>query len=365
LSAEGEAVPVRRSTEDAPGALTVSAPSLDLPAAADAGRARAPAALALDVPPPDAGAPDEWPGRRHVLDLDDFSAGEIQHVLRAADAMKEILSRPIKQVPALRGLTVVTLFYEASTRTRVSFELAAKRLGADVVNVTASSSSVTKGESLLDTAHTLRALGADVLVMRHAEAGAPYVVARHVECMVLNAGDGWHAHPTQALLDLYTLRARLGSIAGRRIVIVGDVLHSRVARSAVWGFTRLGAAVTLCGPPTLLPAGELPWPVDVSYDLDRALAGADVVMALRLQRERQQAGLLPSLREYVRLYGLSQERLAQARPDVVVMHPGPMNEGVEIMPEVAYGARSVIAEQVTNGVAIRMALLYLLGGGQA
>jgi aspartate carbamoyltransferase catalytic subunit len=376
-SGEGGAVPNRRSTEDAAGTLALSArpldgpgarrpsvPMLELPASTDEGRTRAPTAPALGVPPPAAGAPDEWPGRRHVLDLDDFSAGEIQHVLRTADAMKEILSRPIKQVPALRGLTVVTLFYEASTRTRVSFELAAKRLGADVVNVTASSSSVTKGESLLDTAHTLRALGADVLVMRHGEAGAPYVVARHVGCMVLNAGDGWHAHPTQALLDLYTLRERLGSIAGRRVVIVGDVLHSRVARSAVWGFTRLGAAVTLCGPPTLLPAGELPWPVDVNYDLDRALAGADVVMALRLQRERQQAGLLPSLREYVRLYGLSQERLAHARPDVVVMHPGPMNEGVEIMPEVAYGARSVIAEQVTNGVAIRMALLYLLGGGQ-
>jgi aspartate carbamoyltransferase catalytic subunit len=308
-------------------------------------------------------APVRGPQRRHVLDLDDFSADEIGTVLDAARAMKTVLSRPIKKVPTLRGKTVVTLFYEASTRTRVSFELAAKRLGADVVNVAASSSSVTKGESLLDTAHTLRALGADVLVMRHSEAGAPYVVAQHVECMVLNAGDGWHAHPTQALLDLYTLRERLGGIAGRRVVIVGDILHSRVARSAIWGFTKLGAMVTLCGPPTLLPAGELPWPVTVDHDLDRALEGADVVMALRLQRERQQAGLLPSLREYVRLYGLTRERLARARPDAVVMHPGPMNEGVEIMPEVAYGAQSVIADQVTNGVAIRMALLYLLGGG--
>ena len=302
---------------------------------------------------------------RHVLDLDDFTADEIEHVLSTADAMKEILGRKIKQVPALRGVTVVTLFYEASTRTRVSFELAAKHLAADMVNVAASSSSVTKGESLLDTAHTLRALGADILVMRHGEAGAPYLVAERAGCQVINAGDGWHAHPTQALLDLYTLRERLGGVAGRRVVIVGDVLHSRVARSDVWGFTRMGAEVVLCGPPTLLPTGPLPWPVTVEYDLDRALRGADVVMALRLQRERQSAGLLPSLREYVRLYGLSHERLERACPGAVVMHPGPMNEGVEIMPEVAYGAQSVIAEQVTNGVAIRMALLYLLGGGAA
>jgi aspartate carbamoyltransferase catalytic subunit len=306
-----------------------------------------------------------WPGRQHVLDLDDFTAGEIEEVLRTADAMKEVLGRQIKQVPALRGVTVVTLFYEASTRTRVSFELAAKHLAADVVNVTASTSSVTKGESLLDTAHTLRALGADVLVMRHGEAGAPYLVAEQVGCHVVNAGDGWHAHPTQALLDLYTVRERLGGVAGRRIVIVGDVQHSRVARSAVWGFTRLGAEVTLCGPPTLLPSGPLPWPATLERDVERALRGADVVMALRLQHERQSAGLLPSLREYVRLYALTAERLARLCPDAVVMHPGPMNEGVEIMPDVAYGERSVIAEQVTNGVAIRMALLYLLSGGGA
>ncbi len=308
---------------------------------------------------------EHWSGRGHVLDLDDFSAGEIEEVLRTADAMKEVLGRKIKQVPALRGVTVVTLFYEASTRTRVSFELAAKRLGADVVNVAASSSSVTKGESLLDTARPLRALGADILVMRHSESGAPYLVAQRVGCHVVNAGDGWHAHPTQALLDLYTLRERLGGVAGRRVVIVGDVLHSRVARSGVWGFTKLGASVTLCGPATLLPSGPLPWPVRVEHDLERALAGADVVMALRLQRERQAAGLLPSLREYVRLYALTRERLDRLCPGALVMHPGPMNEGVEIMPDVAYGERSVIADQVTNGVAVRMALLYLLGGGAA
>jgi aspartate carbamoyltransferase catalytic subunit len=245
----------------------------------------------------------------------------------------------------------------------VSFELAAKRLGAEVVNVAAAGSSVAKGESLLDTADTLRALGADILVMRHEAAGAPYLVARRIDCRVINAGDGWHAHPTQALLDLFTVRERLGGIEGLHLVIVGDVLHSRVARSAIWGFTKLGARVTLCGPPTLLPPGPLPWPgVGVSHDLDTALDGADVVMGLRLQRERQQAGLLPSVREYVRAYGLSAERLARCCPEALVLHPGPMNEGVEIMPEVAHGPRSAIAEQVTNGVATRMALLYLLGG---
>jgi aspartate carbamoyltransferase catalytic subunit len=317
------------------------------------------------VPAPVAPRPTApaWPGRRHVLDLDDFTPAEITHVLDTAASMKEVLARPIKQVPALRGTTVVTLFYEASTRTRVSFELAAKRLGADVVNVTASASSVVKGESLLDTADTLRALGADILVMRHSAAGAPYLVAQRVACRVINAGDGWHAHPTQALLDLYTVRERLGRIAGLRLAIVGDVLHSRVARSAVWGFTKLGARVTLCGPPTLLPTGPLPWPAtEVTHDLERALAGADVVMGLRLQRERQQAALLPSEREYVRLYGLTAERLARLCPDALVLHPGPMNEGVEIMPAVAHGPRSAIADQVTNGVAVRMALLYLLGG---
>ena len=324
---------------------------------------RAPA-LAVE-PAPILGGADAsaWRGRRHVLDLDDFGPAEIEQVLDTATSMKEVLGRPIKQVPALRGVCVVTLFYEASTRTRVSFELAAKRLGADVVNVTASASSVTKGESLLDTADTLRALGADILVMRHGEAGAPYLVAQRVGCRVINAGDGWHAHPTQSLLDLYTVREHLGRIAGLHLTIVGDVLHSRVARSAVWGFTKLGAAVTLCGPPTLLPTGHLPWPnVQVAHRLDDALCGADVVMGLRMQRERQQAGLLPSVREYVRLYGLTTERLAAHCPGALVLHPGPMNEGVEIMASVAHGPRSAIADQVTNGVAVRMALLYLLGG---
>jgi aspartate carbamoyltransferase catalytic subunit len=307
-------------------------------------------------------------GRKDVLDLNDFTAAEIEQVLRTADAMREILTRPIKRVPALRGKTVVNLFFEPSTRTRVSFELAAKALSADVVNISASGSSVEKGESLVDTVRTLQALGADVVVMRHSQSGAPYLVAQQVQASVINAGDGWHAHPTQALLDLYTVREHFGRIAGLRVVIVGDILHSRVARSNVWGFTRLGAHVVLCGPPTLLPPLDghtdgygLP-PVAVCTDLEAALEGADVVMALRLQRERQQAGLLPSLREYIARYQITAERLRRTAPHAIVMHPGPLNEGVEIAPDVARSDRSVIEQQVTNGVAVRMALLYLLTG---
>jgi aspartate carbamoyltransferase catalytic subunit len=321
------------------------------------------------APAPD-GVAARWPGRRHVLDLDDFVPSEIVQVLDTAVTMKEVMARPIKKVPTLRGKTIVTMFYEASTRTRVSFEVAAKILGADAVNVTASSSSVTKGESLLDTVRTLQAIGADLVVMRHAQSGAPWVIASRVKMGVINGGDGWHAHPTQALLDLFTIRERLGRLAGVRVTIVGDVLHSRVARSALWGLTKLGADVTLCGPPTLLPVDwyrgcSLPWPVRVSERLDEALDGADVVMALRLQRERQSGGLIPSIREYSRTYGLTLERLALARPGALVMHPGPMNEGVEISPEVARGVQSVIEAQVTNGVAVRMALLYLLSGDAA
>lgn len=310
------------------------------------------------------------PRRQHVLDLDDFSAGEVGRVLDTAVAMKAILARPVKKVPTLRGKTIVTVFYEASTRTRISFELAAKALGADTSSMTAATSSVTKGESLIDTVRTLEALGADTLVIRHPSSGAPYLAAEHVRptTSVINAGDGWHAHPTQALLDLFTVRERLGRIAGLRIAIVGDVLHSRVARSNLWGFSTMGADVVLCGPPTLLPPASfgmdrLPWDsVSVEYNLDRALDGADVVMALRLQTERQAGGLLPSVREYVREYGLTENRLRRARPEALVMHPGPMNEGVEIDPAVARGARSVIEAQVSNGVAVRMALLYLLSG---
>jgi len=308
--------------------------------------------------------------RKDVLDLDDFSAEEIGLILQTTDAMKEILSRPIKRVPPLRGKTVVNLFYEASTRTRVSFELAAKNLSADVVNITASGSSVQKGESLVDTIRTLQALGGDMIVIRHSQAGAPYLVAQHLDGSVINAGDGWHAHPTQALLDLYTIREHLGRISGLNVTILGDILHSRVARSNVWGMTKMGANVTLCGPTTLLPVVGEPdlatgWPpVRLEPDLNRALEGADVVMALRIQKERQQGGLLPSLREYVQLYQLTRERLARAKPGCLVMHPGPMNEGIEIAPDVAYGGQSVIEDQVSNGVAVRMALLYLLAAGR-
>lgn len=320
--------------------------------------------------------------RKDVLDLDDFSVEEIAEVLDTSVAMKEVLSRPIKRVPPLRGKTIVNCFYESSTRTRVSFELAGKNLSADVVNISASGSSVEKGESLIDTTRTLQALGADMVIMRHPHAGAPYLVARELEASVINAGDGWHAHPTQGLLDLFTVRERLGSLEGRKIVIVGDILHSRVARSDIWGFATMGAEVVLCGPPTLIPQGieaavagglrqklgngvhKEHAAVRVQYDLDKACEDADVLMALRIQKERQTAGLFPSLREYTRLYALTRERVARAKFGALVMHPGPMNEGIEIMADVAHGAQSVIEEQVSNGVAVRMALLYLLAGGR-
>jgi len=313
--------------------------------------------------------------RRHVLDLDDFSAEEIDLVMETADAMKEVLGRQIARVPTLRGTTIVTLFYETSTRTRTSFELAARVLGADVISIAAATSSVQKGESLVDTVLTLQAVGADMLIMRHRYSGAPYLAARHSRFKVVNGGDGWHAHPTQALLDIYTMRSHLGDLRGRKVVIVGDITHSRVARSNMWGLTAVGARVVVCGPPTLMPVGldgasrrerdelALP-PVEIDLNLDHAIEGADVVMALRLQLERQQAGLIPTIREYARLYQVNAERLARAQPGALVLHPGPVNEGIEISPEVAHGAHSLIEEQVTNGVAVRMAVLYLLAGGQ-
>ncbi len=305
-------------------------------------------------------------GRRHAIDLDEFTVDEIEEILESAESMKEVLSREIKQVPALRGRNVVNMFYEESTRTRISFELAARALSANIVNFTARGSSVEKGESLVDTVRTLQALGADIVVIRHTQAGTPYLVAQHFRGSVINAGDGRHAHPTQALLDMYTIRERLGQIRDLRVVIVGDILHSRVARSNLWGLTRMGAHVTLCAPPTLLGPAHFwtaTWPtVRVCHNLDEALAGADVVMALRLQKERQRSGLLPSLREYTRLYGLTPERLERLGERVLIMHPGPMNEGVEISPEAATAPNAVIEEQVTNGVAVRMALLYRLAG---
>ncbi len=306
---------------------------------------------------------------RHILDLDDFTLEEMELVFHTTQAMKEVLSRPIKRVPALRGKTLITLFYEPSTRTRLSFELAAKNLGADAVNLSASVSSLAKGESLVDTLGTLQALGADIVVMRHPQSGAPYIASKYIEASMVNAGDGWHAHPTQALLDLYTIHKHKGSLKGLKAVIIGDIMHSRVSRSNIWGLTTMGAEVTLCCPPTLLPAGlgghhhHLP-SVSIEHDIELALDGADVVMALRLQLERQQSGLLPSIREYIQLYQLTEARLARAKPDALVLHPGPVNEGIEISSAVAHGPQSVINEQVTNGVAVRMALLYILAGSQ-
>jgi aspartate carbamoyltransferase catalytic subunit len=309
---------------------------------------------------------------RHLLDVDVLSWADVELVMRTTDAMREVLARPIAKVPALRGRNVTILFYEASTRTRVSFEVAAKNLSADVVNIAAASSSVTKGESLIDTVRTVEALGAQMLVIRHPVSGAPYLAADTFSGSVLNGGDGWHAHPTQALLDLYTLRSRFngGSLAGRKIAILGDVLHSRVARSNLWTLTAAGADVWLCGPATLLRGFEA-WAsrgaaggrrFHVTTSIADAIRDADAVMALRIQKERMAAGLLPSLREYAARYGLTRERLATARPGALVMHPGPMNEGVEIAPDVAAGSQSLIEEQVRNGVAVRMALLYLLAG---
>ncbi len=332
------------------------------------------AATVMEVPVVDS-PPGEQPigwRHRHLLDVDVLSWPDIELVMRTTDAMREVLARPIAKVPALRGRNVTILFYEASTRTRVSFEVAAKNLSADVVNIAAATSSVTKGESLVDTVRTVEALGAQMLVIRHAVSGAPYLAAETFSGSVLNGGDGWHAHPTQALLDLYTLRSRFdgGSIAGRKVVILGDVLHSRVARSNIWTLTAAGADVWLCGPAPLLRGFEA-WAgrgaaagrrFHVTTSVEDALRDADVVMALRIQKERMDAGLLPSLREYAARYGLTRERLATARPDALVMHPGPLNEGVEIAADVASGSQSLIEEQVRNGVAVRMALLYLLAG---
>lgn len=303
--------------------------------------------------------------RKDLLDTDTLGSEEVQLILDTAEAMREVRSRPVAKVATLRGVTVITLFYEQSTRTRASFEVAAKALGADVVNLTASGSSVEKGETLIDTVRTLEAIGADLVVMRHSRSGAPYLAARNTSASIINGGDGTHAHPTQALLDLFTMQRHVGDLAGKKVVIVGDILHSRVARSNLWTLLSAGANVTLCGPATLLPkslaseAGELTR-CNVTSNINEALDGADVVMALRMQKERQDRGLIPSLREYITGYQVNTKRLALARPGALVMHPGPMNEGVEISPEVAHGIASVIEEQVANGVAVRMAILYVM-----
>lgn len=297
---------------------------------------------------------------RHLLSISDLGADGIDEVLRLTDSFVEISERRIPKVPTLRGKTVVSLFYEDSTRTRLSFESAAKRLSADTMNFSVSTSSVKKGESLRDTVLTIEAMGVDAIVVRHGSSGVPWQVADWVDASVVNAGDGWHEHPTQALLDCYTIREKLGSLQDRRIAIVGDIKHSRVARSDVLAFTALGAQVTLVAPPTLLPPSLEGWPVEVSHDLDSVLPKLDVVYLLRMQKERMTEALLPSLREYTATYGLTRDRARLLGDGALVMHPGPMNRGVEIAAEVADQTNAVITRQVANGVAVRMAVLFLL-----
>lgn len=299
---------------------------------------------------------------RHLLGIADLAPDEIELILNTAEAMKEIGTRTIKKVPALRGRTVVNLFFEASTRTRLSFELAEKRLSADTMGITAVGSSVTKGETLADTARTLEAMSPDLIVIRHASSGAPHLLARICKAGIVNAGDGTHEHPTQALLDALTIRERKGRLAGLKIAIIGDLLHSRVLRSNVLLLTRMGAEVRACGPATLIPPGLTTLGVHVTTSIDEAVRGADVVMMLRVQNERMHGLFLPSVREYFSLFGLTPARLEHAASDVIVMHPGPMNRGVEIDSAVADGPWSVILDQVANGVAVRMAVLYLLAG---
>jgi len=301
-------------------------------------------------------------GKKDLLGLEDLNAQEIVGILDTARTFREVLDRPIPKVPPLRGMTAANLFFENSTRTRLSFELAEKRLSADTVNFQTSGSSVSKGETLRDTARNIEAMGIHLVVVRHQASGAPHYLARHLEAGVINAGDGTHEHPTQGLLDIYTMREQRGRIAGLKVAIIGDVTHSRVARSNIWGLTKLGAEVTIAGPPTMMPAEVERFGVRVAKSVDEAIEGSDVVNILRIQLERQRGSLYSSLREYARVYGVTQERLRRARPDVTVMHPGPMNRGVEIAQDVADGEHSVILQQVTNGVAVRMAVLYLLAG---
>ncbi len=300
---------------------------------------------------------------KDLLGLKDISKEEIQIILDTAEPMKDVIQRPIKKVPTLRGRSVINLFYEASTRTRTSFELAGKYLSADTINIATSTSSVVKGETLKDTGKTIEVMGADVVIIRHPVAGAPHMLAKHLKAAVINAGDGAHEHPTQGLLDMFTIREKKGRIEGLKIAILGDVLHSRVARSNIWGLTKMGAEVRVVGPSTLMPPEIEKLGVQVFHRVEEALDGVDVVNVLRIQLERQQKGLFPTIREYARLFGLNKERLQAAQADALVLHPGPMNRGVEISPDIADGLQSVINEQVTNGVAIRMALLYLLTGG--
>lgn len=300
---------------------------------------------------------------KHLLGTETLPPDDIHLILKTARSFREVATRPIKKVPALRGKTVINLFFEPSTRTRSSFEIAAKRLSADSVNVSASGSSVVKGETLIDTARNLESMAPDVIVIRHGCSGAPHMLARYCNAPIVNAGDGMHEHPTQALLDAFTILEHKKTIAGLKVAIIGDIRHSRVARSNVWLLGKLGAEVVLCGPPTMMPPGLSSLGAGVTYDMNRALEKADVVIMLRIQLERQEEVFFPSVREYFREFGLSREKLQVASREVLVMHPGPMNRGVEISSDVADGAESVILEQVTNGVAVRMAILFLLAAG--
>lgn len=301
--------------------------------------------------------------KKDILDIESLSPADIELILDTADSLKEISSRPIKKVPTLRGKTIVHFFYEPSTRTRTSFEIAAKRLSADTISISASTSSIVKGETLADTAKNLQAMNPDAIVLRHKAAGAPHMVARLVQASVINAGDGMHAHPTQALLDMMTVREKKGRLSGLCVAIIGDIAHSRVARSNTVGFLNMGAHVILAGPPTMIPKGIEALGAPVTYNIGEAIKDADVIIMLRIQKERQHGYLFPSEREYAQFYGLTMESLAGAKDDVLIMHPGPINRGVEIAPEVADGPFSVILDQVANGIAIRMAIFYLLLGG--
>jgi len=298
------------------------------------------------------------------LGLEYLSAEEIEFILYTASSFKEVTTRQIKKVPALRGKTVVNLFYEPSTRTRTSFELAAKRLSADVINITTESSSVKKGETLIDTGRNIEALKIDIIVVRHDCSGAPNILARSVRSSVVNAGDGWHEHPTQALLDMFTLKEKLGKIEGLKVSIIGDIAHSRVARSNIWGLTKLGAKVTVCAPPMLIPDGIERLGIKATTDLDEAIRSADAINVLRMQFERDSAVAFPSRLEYFKQYGITSERLEKCKKDIVVMHPGPINRGIEMSSEVADGKNSVILDQVTNGIAVRMAVLYLVANAK-
>lgn len=300
--------------------------------------------------------------RKDLLGLEELSKEEIELILETADSFKEISQRPIKKVPTLRGKTVVLFFFEPSTRTRTSFELAAKRMSADLVNIQTNASSLVKGETLKDTAKNIEAMKVDIIVMRHSSSGAPHLLAKAVSSSIINAGDGSHEHPTQGLLDLFTIKEHKRKITGLNVSIIGDITHSRVARSNIWGLTKLGANVTVCGPATLIPPEIEKLGVKVTYDAKEAIEGADVINLLRIQLERQSQNLFPSLREYAMKFGLDSEKMKFAKKDVLIMHPGPINRGVEITSEVADGPYSVILEQVTNGIAVRMAVLYLVSG---